>query len=266
MIFVAAGTKDGRDLVTFLLGHGYDVTASVVSRYGEQLLSESRGSGRLLINDQPLDEKGFSDYFHAHHIRLAIDASHPYAADVSRNLMNACVAQSVPYIRYERDLSEFPGASVMLVHSYEEAARQAACCGKNVFLTTGSRNLERFTRHSALKDCVLTVRVLPTAGVVRQCEELGIDPGHIVAMQGPFSRALNRELYVKYKADVVITKNSGTIGGTDTKVAAAADLALPVIVIDRPVMSYAHLGRTYEDIRRFIEENYDGVYQKANGH
>lgn len=63
MIFVAAGTKDGRDLVTFLLGHGYDVTASVVSRYGEQLLSESRGSGRLLINDQPLDEKGFSDYF-----------------------------------------------------------------------------------------------------------------------------------------------------------------------------------------------------------
>jgi len=60
----------------------------------------------------------------------------------------------------------------------------------------------------------------------------------------------------KYRADVIITKNSGAIGGTDTKFAAAEELDLPVIVIDRPVMEYGHIGRTYNDILRFTEENY----------
>ena len=57
-------------------------------------------------------------------------------------------------------------------------------------------------------------------------------------------------------ADVIVTKNSGTIGGTDTKLAAAAALHLPVIVIDRPVLQYDHLAHTYEDVLSFVEENH----------
>ena len=53
MIFVAAGTRDGRDLTQLLVKKGYEVTASVVSSYGEKLL-EACGK-RLAINDEPLD-------------------------------------------------------------------------------------------------------------------------------------------------------------------------------------------------------------------
>lgn len=253
MIFVAAGTQDGRELTALLLKKGYDVTASVVSRYGEQLLAAS-GSSHLVINDEPLDEKGLLAYLPQHDIRLFVDASHPYAVHVSENAMAACRRLGIPYIRYERSLAELSYDGIIVVHSYEEAAEQAAANGRTVFLTTGSRNLQRFTASESLKDCVLVARVLPTAEVLALCERLGLTPKQIVALQGPFSTELNKELFLKYHADVIVTKNSGVIGGTDTKFAAAAELGLPVIVIDRPVMHYDHLAHSYEEVLSFIEK------------
>ena len=65
MIFTAAGTQDGRVIVRRLCAVGYDVAASVVSSYGQQLLAEQReaGSGRLIINDTPLDGGGLRAFF-----------------------------------------------------------------------------------------------------------------------------------------------------------------------------------------------------------
>ena len=83
-------------------------------------------------------------------------------------------------------------------------------------------------------------------------ERLGLSPKQIVAMQGPFSQALNREMFRQYRADVIVTKNSGAIGGTDTKIAAAVELGLPVVVIDRPVLAYDRLVHCYEDVLSFV--------------
>lgn len=254
MIFVAAGTQDGRELAKFLLEHGYDVAVSVVSHYGEQLLADCRGQN-LIINDQPLDRAEMETYLKQHKIRLLVDASHPYAVNVSQNAMEVCRTLGIPYIRYERALTELRYDKITVVHSYEEAAETAAKLGRRIFLTTGSRNLEKFTSSPALDDHVLIARVLPTEQVIGLCEKAGLMPGQIIGMQGPFSQKLNRELFQKYQAEVIITKNSGTIGGTDTKFAAAEELGLPVIVIDRPVMEYGHVGRNYEEILHFIEEN-----------
>ena len=255
MIFTAAGTQDGREIVRRLCAAGYDVAASVVSSYGQQLIAEQRetGGGRLLINDTPLDEDGLRAFFREHGIRTFVDATHPYAVNVSRNAMTACAAAGIPYIRFERDLTKISYENVHLVHSYEEAAEAAARLGKNVFLTTGSRNLERFVRAEPLADCTLIARVLPTTEVIALCEGLGLTPAQIIAMQGPFSRELNRAMYEKYKADVIVTKNSGTIGGTDAKFQAAEDLDLPVVVIDRPVLDYPHLTHSFEEVKQFVD-------------
>lgn len=254
MIFVVAGTQDGRELVKLLLDKGYDVAASVVSRYGGELLAHACGQ-KCLINDKPLDEEGLKNYLQVHHIRLLVDASHPYAANVSRNAMAVCKALAIPYIRYERDLSKLDYAGITVVHSYEEAAEAAAGLGRKIFLTTGSRNLEKFVHSPALKDCELTARVLPTADVIALCEELGLDAGHIVALQGPFSRELNVELFRKYGAEVIITKNSGAVGGTDTKFAAAAELNLPIVLIDRPQLAYPCLAHAYAEVLSFVQNN-----------
>ncbi|MCI6100720.1 MAG: precorrin-6A reductase [Selenomonas sp.] len=248
-IFVFAGTADGRQLVAALLARGFAVTASVVSRYGGELLESAQTAGHdLIINEQPLDEAALEAYCRSHAIAAIVDASHPYAASVSENAMAAAKALGLPYIRYERDLTELAYDNIHIVHSYEEAAETAARLGKTIFLTTGSRNLRKFAEAPALREKTLIARVLPTPDVIAACIDLGIHPGEIVALQGPFSEALNRELFLRYHADVIVTKNSGQVGGTDAKLAAAKELNLPVVLIDRPKMEYPAVAHTFEDV------------------
>lgn len=249
MIFVAAGTQDGRELAGFLLEKGQRVTASVVSRYGEELLSRYPG---ICINDRPLDEAALADYCRAHGIAVFVDASHPYAANISENAMNACRACGIPYIRYERQSAPLAYTKAHYVADYEEAAKVAASLGKHVFLTTGSHNLKAFTEAPALQDCVLTARVLPDPKVVEECTALGLRPSQIVALQGPFSEVLNEELYKKYEADVVVTKNGGTVGGADTKFAAAMKLGLPLVIVERPRIAYDNMAQTFAEVLEFI--------------
>ena len=65
---------------------------------------------------------------------------------------------------------------------------------------------------------------------------------------------LNRELFRKYGAEVIITKNSGTIGGTDTKFAAAAALNLPIVLIDRPKLNYPCITHDYAEVLAFAKQ------------
>ncbi len=255
MIFVAAGTQDGRELAGTLLAAGYPVTASVVSSYGEKLLERYPG---LVINDKPLDEEALADYIREHGVRLFVDASHPYAANVSQNAMKACRRTDVPYIRYERRTVPVNYEKVHYVENYEEAAKVAARLGKTVFLTTGSRNLKSFVFSEALKAHTLIARILPTAKVLEECEAMGLTPKQIVALQGPFSEELNVALYRQYGAEVVVTKNSGEIGGTDTKLTAAKALGLPVVMIDRPKLDYDVIGYTFDEILDFVNKKIGG--------
>lgn len=252
MIFVAAGTQDGRGLAGYLLAAGYPVIASVVSSYGEKLLEQYPG---IIINDRPLDENGLVEYMKSSQVKLLVDASHPYAANVSQNAMNACHRLHIPYIRYERESVPVRYDKVYPVSSYQEAAVKAGELGHHVFLTTGSRNVQAFVASPALRDHEIIVRILPTSEVLEEMERLGILPRNIVALQGPFSKELNMALYKQYQADVVVTKNSGEIGGTDTKLDAAMEMGLPVVMIDRPQIQYDKVVCTFDDVLQFVKEN-----------
>ena len=252
MIFVAAGTKDGRELAGFLLEHGHEVTASVVSKYGQQLLEADLRQG-IAINDRPLDAEGLEAYLREHGAGVVVDASHPYAANVSRNAMEACHALGIPYLRYERASTPIAYGNVFSVPGYEEAAKRASELGRTVFLTTGSRNLKVFKESPYLRDCRLVARVLPSPEVLGELVAMGFTPRDIVAMQGPFSEKLNEEMFRQYGAEVIVTKNGGRVGGADTKFAAAEALGLPVVLIERPGMNYDHVAGTFEEVLAFVE-------------
>ena len=248
-IFLIAGTEDGRKLAKFLFGKGFEVTASVVSDYGRKLLETCAG---VKINDRPLNRDELEKILRAEKFNALVDASHPYAKNVSANAIDAAQAAQIIYVRYERAEINFDYEKIFHVESYEEAALRAARLGKNIYLTTGSRSLEIFV--GLLKDCNLIVRILPTAEVLNQCENFGLTPKQIVAMQGPFSTELNVELFRHAGAEVIVTKNSGQIGGADTKLEAARILNLPVVMISRPKISYPNLAKTFEDVLKFLEE------------
>ena len=246
-IFLIAGTQDGRKLAEFLSERGFEVTASVVSDYGRKLLETCAD---IKINDKPLDRDELQKILRGGFDCL-VDASHPYAKNISANAIAAAQSENIFYVRFERAEVEFDYEKIFPVDSCEAAAVKASELGKNIYLTTGSRSLKIFV--DMLKGCNLTARVLPTADVLSQCEELGLTPKQIVAIQGAFSVEFNVEMFRHANAEVVVTKNSGQIGGADTKVEAAKILGLPVVMINRPKIFYPNLAATFDDVLKFLE-------------
>lgn len=250
MILVLAGTQDGRELVDQLLHAGHPVMASVISEYGKNLLP----SENLLINQHPLDSMELGRLVQKKQIDTIVDASHPYAVNVSKNAMQVCEKLAIHYIRYERTSVILPDYDkIFLAKNYQTAIEIASTFTGNIFLTTGSRMLHLFTNAPELKKHTIIARVLPEAKIIEECNNLGFSPKNLIAIQGPFSHELNMELYKKYNAGVIISKNSGSVGGTDTKITAAMALNLPVIVIDRPNIEYKMLATNFDDVLSFIK-------------
>jgi precorrin-6A/cobalt-precorrin-6A reductase len=90
----------------------------------------------------------------------------------------------------------------------------------SIFLTVGSKNLEKFRVLWEIGKKV-TVRVLPSSSAIKKCEDLGLKPKDVIAMEGPFTKELNYQMFKERNAEVVVTKESGIVGGVLEKFEAA---------------------------------------------
>jgi precorrin-6A/cobalt-precorrin-6A reductase len=84
-------------------------------------------------------------------------------------------------------------------------------------------------------------RILPTVASLSQALDAGLSSAQILALRGPFSPELECALLRQYRIDLLVSKDSGAAGGLDTKLAAAAALQVPAIVVSRPPLIYPNL-------------------------
>src|SRR5262249_27572496 len=126
--------------------------------------------------------------------RVIVDATHPYAQQMSTQLMGLSRELDIPYVRYER-----PGAAetgdATWCDSVADAAEKAISIGKRIFLATGSKDLATFLHAPQAEAREWFVRITPEPALLRRAVELGVPRDHILAMQGPFSEALNSALW-----------------------------------------------------------------------
>ena len=101
----------------------------------------------------------------------------------------------------------------------------------NVLLATGAKELAAFAPLSPER---LFPRVLPTREGIAACETAGVPHRNIIAMQGPFSYALNCALMKQFSIRYLVTKDGGAVGGFAEKAQAAQDTGAQLIVVRRP--------------------------------
>lgn len=229
-VLVIGGTSDARQICQQLDGANVPYTLSVATPTGEQLAGDIRGQvrcGRLEMDEM-------IGWLQHNRTRWVIDASHPYADIVSRNIARACEQAQVLLSRYQRPEQLADLTHPLLIHAatLEEACEKARDLGERILLTTGSKELARW--RAGLPGKTLLARVLPVPDVVAQCAELGFGVGEIFALCGPFSAEFNAAFYRQCRVEVVITKASGAEGGYQQKVQPALDAGIPCIVIARP--------------------------------
>ncbi|MGB9793248.1 MAG: precorrin-6A reductase [Thermacetogeniaceae bacterium] len=261
MILVLAGTKDGKELAAGLAGAGFEVLVSTATPLGEELL---KGIPGVAVCSGRLDEVSLEELIKGKGVLGVLDATHPFAVEVTRNAARAAKRCGVPYLRWERASASLPeDPLVHLVSSWERAAERLASFGaKSVFLAVGVKPLRFFLEHPELRGCRFTARVLPTPESVDACRRLGLGLDRIIAMKGPGTLDLNRALLEACGSDALVTKESGSEGGTEVKVNAAISLGIPVIVVKRPEPELTFpVARSFEDVLRWAE----GIVQMEKG-
>jgi len=265
MILLLGGTREGRELGKILRSEGYPLILVTVTAYGARLAGDMIKPGGinnqlLNIRNMMLDMRAMVEVIKREGIRVLVDATHPFAKRASENALGACRQTGIKYIRFERPPVCLPENPLIVICSdFEEAAVRAARLAATVrskgaiFLTVGSHNLEFFTRYAKTGGVRIVARVLPDIYVLRKCFELGLEPSDIIAAQGPFGYELNRAMFREYGARVVVTKESGSAGGTEAKVNAALALEIPVVVVARPRVNYPCVACDYKEVLCLIK-------------
>ena len=238
---VFSGTTEGRRFSKKLAALGAEVTVCVATPLGAEEQGEMAGitvhAGRLGPDAMAALLTGAD---------LCVDATHPYAVDVTRNIRAAAAQAGVEYRRLLRARSPLPEDCVVF-GTAAQAAEYLAGTKENILLATGAKELSAF---AVLEPARLFPRVLPTREGIAACEGADIPHKNIIAMQGPFSYALNRALMEQFAIRFLVTKDGGAAGGFEEKARAAQDTGAQLMVIRRP----AEQGETAEQILTHCKE------------
>ena len=271
-VLLFGGTTEGRELAARLAGRGQRTILCVATDYGREVLEpELLANPCLDVRIGRMDAEEMRRLILEEEPGLVVDATHPYADQVTRNVREACEKTGREYLRCLRPASgleclegmrlpsgeecfrelcplsdreclgklhtpsdpEYAGGGVVRVPSVQAAVEWLASREGNILVTTGSKELAAF---SQLPDFATRVyaRVLPTLPSLRACLDQGLSGRHIIAMQGPFSRETNRSQLAEFNCRFLVTKDTGDNGGFREKVRAAGEAGAVALVIDRP--------------------------------
>ena len=233
-ILLLGGTTEGREI----LESGLPVVYSAATEYGAKLAEPANAQESLdsQVRAGPMDAGEMERFILENEIAGVMDATHPHALEVSRNARLACERTFVPYVRVVREFVKIAGEKITVAGSCQEAAKllnDPARRGMKALLTVGSKELACFTGVDDYRKR-LFARVLPVGEVLWSCERMGFDAGHLIAMQGPFSKEMNVATLKMTGAQVLVTKDSGTAGGLEAKLEAARECGADVVLVRRP--------------------------------
>ncbi|PCG81814.1 cobalt-precorrin-6A reductase [Streptomyces sp. WZ.A104] len=243
-VLVLGGTTEARRLAESLAGdRRVRVTTSLAGRVAAPRLPP--GEVRVGGFGGP---DGLAAWMREHRVDALIDATHPFAATMSRNAAEAAAQTHVPLLALRRpgwvaqdgDRWHFAG-------SLAEAAELLPALGERVFLTTGRTGLAAFAGLDALWFLVRSVDAPDPPCPVRM---------EVLLDRGPFDLDGEREIIRRHRVDVLVTKDSGG-DATAPKLAAAREAGIPVVVVRRPpVPEGVPVARTPDEAVRWVRKLY----------
>ena len=220
-VLILGGTGEARDLARRLVGRGgLRVVSSLAGRVSDPALP----AGEVRIGGFG-GTAGLAGWLTANNVTAVIDATHPFAQNMSSNAAAACARTGTPLLSLVRP-PWTPGEHDVWhqAGSLEAAAGLLPSLGRRAFLTTGRQGLAAF---APLDQTWFLIRCVdPPAAPLPPARE-------VILARGPYDAEAERALMQAHRIDVLVTKNSGG-AMTAGKLDAARELSIPVIMVRRP--------------------------------
>ncbi|KAA0912191.1 cobalt-precorrin-6A reductase [Aquicoccus porphyridii] len=238
-LLILGGTTEGRSLCHAVAGAGLSGIVSLAGRVerpaSQALPMRMGGFGGA---------EGLERYLRDNGITHVIDATHPFAVQMSCNAIAACERIGVPLIALTRaPWSAEPGDRWTHVPDIAGAVAALDCSPKHVMLAVGRMHLHDFTanpQHAYLLRLVDPPKV-----------PLGFPDAQVIVDRGPFTLEGDRALMVEHRIDLVVSKNAGGTGA-QAKILAARELGLPVLMIDRPTIPERAEAHSVANVMRWL--------------
>ena len=232
-ILLFGGTTEGRICAEKLIEEGIPCTVCVATAYGEQMMQPDP---LLTVHTGRMDREAMEVLMLAGSFAYVIDATHPHAQIVTKEILAATEKTGLPYLRLQRDLGmteKDSAKSFIRVSNTSEAGAFLSGTEGTILVTTGSKELEELVH--ALGDASrIVARVLPAQASLEACAQAGLTGKQIVAMQGPFDTEMNCALIRHAGAVWLLTKETGETGGYPEKIEAAKKCGIGVVSICAP--------------------------------
>jgi precorrin-6A/cobalt-precorrin-6A reductase len=223
-LLILGGTGEASALARAVLarfGDGIEVTSALAgrTRHPGPIAGQVRIGG---FGGTP----GLADYLVTQRIDRLIDATHPFAAEISSAARLACDQTRVPRLLLVRPAwRRHPLDRWIEVDSVEAAAQIVGRVGRRALLTVGSGEVAAFAAANSVR---FVVRMIDPPR-----QPLSLRFHEVVLGRGPFGLTEERHLLQRYAIDVLVCKSSGG-AATEAKLVAARELSLPVIMVRRP--------------------------------
>ena len=253
-VWILSGTSDGPPLAKRFLKLKYSVFISVVSyKAGTVYTPDPK---LHIITKRLTNIEEFKDFIISNNIAHVIDATHPFAKNVSENLYKACLQCSKPIFRFERNHLKNSFNSRFKYLNDLNGINKCQVRNKNLLLAIGSRSLENTARHYLELGANVFTRIISTPESISKAFSSGIPNSNIAILNPTKNQDNSLESYLcKYwKIDYVLCRDSG---GYSQKIWEKLNFnkTVKLFLLERPKSKFK--TNTYSEYDLLVEELYN---------
>ena len=244
-IWIIGGTGDSATLTRAVSAVTSDYLVTVTTPEARQLYDTACN---VIVGTMNGDS--MAQFCHRYRISAIVDASHPFAVNVSQNAIAVAQKLNLSYLRYERaEVNSETFQDYLELDSFDTLLQGNYLLNRRVLLTVGCQVLPQF--QSWQNRATLFARVLPKLNSLQMTLDSGFSSDRVIALRPPINEALEKALWQQWRISLVVTKASGKSGGEDLKRKVAKQLGISLITIARPKIIYPQKTSDLLEVTRF---------------
>ncbi|KGF95274.1 Cobalt-precorrin-6x reductase [Prochlorococcus marinus str. MIT 9201] len=257
-VWILSGTFDGPPIANRLLELNYSVFASVLTYKAGQAYIENP---KLHIITGKLNNKDeIINFIKKNKIKFVIDATHPFAVIISKNLNNACKEINTPLLLFERRSLINTDNNFFYIDDLKDI-NNVDLENKNILLAIGSRFLNDTANYYMNTKANVFTRVLPTYESITKAFGSCIKNSNIAILEPSKNNenTLEKKLCDFWEIDYVLCRESGSYSQKNWE-SIVSGSKMKLFLVKRPKVKndYCYSFNEYQNlIDHIIKTNID---------